>query len=293
MIAVCPACGHEDPRPVFVKQGVQHSRCRGCGVVFAAPDRNPNLENALSEYDAAYLQYLSPGPADDANFAAQLTWMRQLGPVTGPLLDIGCGSGKWVRYLRSVGVEAYGLEPSAALARHFLPESDLFATGTVTDDLPITRRTYEVLTAFDVLEHVADPREFLARCAALVRPGGRLYLSTPDVGSAPARLLGRRWHFYNPYHLCLFDRGSVGRLAIASGLRLTHFARRGRLRSVGYVLRYAFDYLLGRPSPAVAARLDRVMVPINLYDTMYCSLRKAVLGEAGLEPAPRSPGKGF
>jgi 2-polyprenyl-3-methyl-5-hydroxy-6-metoxy-1,4-benzoquinol methylase len=273
----CPLCGR-DAVPLFTKGGAPFFRCPACDFRFARPPSNPNFENRLEDFEAAYLHYLRPEPVDEVNFVALCRWMERFGGLGGPLLDVGCGSGKLVRFLRGCGVEAYGLEPCRALYDHFLSGEPWFVPGTAAD-ARVLRERFEVVTAFDVMEHVDDPAAVLGQLANRLAPGGRLYVSTPDVGSLAARLLGRRWHFYGRYHLSYFNPRTLTALAARCGLARTHCSWRGRHRSLGYAARYLFEFVAGRAAPAWLARLDRVTLPINLFDTMYLCFRKpAVVG---------------
>lgn len=275
-LPACPVCGQPGATLRFLKDGVPYHRCAGCAFCFAIPQSNPNLENAFEDFEPAYLQYLQADAADAVNMAKRWEWIRRFGVGASgvTLLDVGCGSGKWVRYLRRVKVEAYGLEPNAALVERFLPEREWFTHGEVTQENAATARRYQVVTAFDVLEHVADPMSFLRRIVDLTLPGGRVFLSLPDVACASARLMGRSWYFYNPYHLSYFSPATLARAARDVGLSVVHVSHRGRYRSVGYALRYAFEYLLRRRPPAIWGFLDRWYVPLNVYDTMFLCLRK-------------------
>jgi hypothetical protein len=107
-----------------------------------------------------------------------------------------------------------------------------------------------------------------------LKPGGVFFASTPDVESLPARLFGRRWHFYYPYHVSYFGRRTLARAAAAHGLHAIGAAHRGRLRSLGYVIRYAAEFIRGADAPGWARWFDTWYVPINLFDTLYIAFRR-------------------
>jgi 2-polyprenyl-3-methyl-5-hydroxy-6-metoxy-1,4-benzoquinol methylase len=273
--STCRLCRSTLTARLFVKQQVDYWRCAECRFRFATPDPDPNLANAIDDYEDAYLQYLAPDRGDDANFRALYRWMARVAALEGKtLLDVGAGSGKLVRFLRGRGIDATGVEPSRALFDRFLAGDDSFTCTTLDGLRRSNARVFDVVTAFDVIEHVGDPVAFLREVAAALKPGGVLFASTPDVESLPARLFGRRWHFYYPYHVSYFGRRTLERAAAAQGLRLVGAEHRGRLRSLGYVIRYAAEFVGGGEAPAWARWFDGWYVPINLFDTVYAGFRR-------------------
>jgi cyclopropane fatty-acyl-phospholipid synthase-like methyltransferase len=231
---------------------------------------NPNLTKTLDGYEAAYLQYLDVDASDGANFDSLSRWMEKLGPLAGKrLLDVGAGSGKWVRFLRSRGVDARGIDPSRALYDRFLAGDPSFACATLDQLQAADAGAFDVITAFDVIEHVANPCEFLCGISALLAPGGVFFASTPDVDSLTARAFGRRWHFYYAYHLSYLGPHTIQRAASPCGLRVVDVHHRGRRRSVAYMIRYAAELIFGLGAPGWARWFDGWYLPVNLFDTMY------------------------
>jgi SAM-dependent methyltransferase len=271
----CPLCRSPRTATLFTKDGTDYWSCRECGFRFATPDRNRNLGNALADYEQAYLQYLGPDRADEANFDALLRWMGAPGSLErGRWLDVGAGSGKLVRYLRARGIDARGIEPSRALFDHFLSGDPAFTCDTV-DTAGASLGSFAVITAFDVIEHVPDPHAFLSGVVAALDDDGVVFLSTPDVESLTARVFGRRWHFYYPYHVSYFAPPTIARAAALHGLGVVRCRHRGRLRPLGYMIRYAAEFVAGVSAPAWATRFDGWYLPVNLFDTMYVALRRS------------------
>ncbi len=271
----CRLCASPSLAHLFRKQGTDYWACRACGFRLATPRTNPNLANTLDEYEQAYLQYLAPDRADRDNFESLCAWMERFQPLAGRrLLDVGAGSGKLVRFLRERGVDASGLEPSRALFARFLAGDAAFSCATLDEVRPPAGQPADIVTAFDVIEHVVDPLGFIDAAAAVLKPGGSFFVSTPDAGSLTARLSGRRWHFYYPYHLSYFSRPTLERAAAARGFTLLDCRYRGRRRSVGYMIRYAAEFIGHRRAPVWAARFDDWHWPVNLFDTMYLCLRR-------------------
>jgi SAM-dependent methyltransferase len=106
------------------------------------------------------------------------------------------------------------------------------------------------VTLDQVIEHAMDPVQLLREAAAVLRPGGRVLLSTPNARSLTARILGRRWvHWHTPYHLQLFSIRSLLAAAQGAGLRPVEIRRITHPRWYGF----QWLHLLSRPEPGVAS----------------------------------------
>jgi 2-polyprenyl-3-methyl-5-hydroxy-6-metoxy-1,4-benzoquinol methylase len=271
----CPLCGAGGAAPLFRKRQTDYWRCAACTFRFATPEVNPNLTQTLEGYEDAYLQYLAADASDAANFASLSRWMELFAPLAGKrLLDVGAGSGKLVRVLRGCGVDAHGIEPSRALFDRFLAGDPAFTCATLDQLRASAPQTFDIVTAFDVIEHVADPRGLLRAVSACLEPGGAFFASTPDVESLVARAFGRRWHFYYSYHLSYLGPRTIARAAAPHGLRVLDVRHRGRLRSAAYMIRYAAEMIGGIGAPGWARWFDTWYLPVNLFDTMYVAFRR-------------------
>jgi SAM-dependent methyltransferase len=137
------------------------------------------------------------------------------------VLDVGCAAGYFLRVMREQGWDVRGVEPSAPMrqrAQHELGSALLHAS---LDDPGLAPDSFDLVTLWDVLEHVPDPLATLRRARELLRPGGRLVLETQNVASPAARLLGRRWqHYKHAEHLYHFDPRTLRRALGQAGFEL-------------------------------------------------------------------------
>jgi len=154
-----------------------------------------------------------------------------------------------------------------------LKNDPAFACATL-DDLEAPGRQYDIITAFDVIEHVADPVGFLRGIEKRLAAGGVCFVSTPDEESLVARAFGRRWHFYYPYHLSYLGPRTIAKAAAPSGLQVIDSRHRGRLRSTAYMIRYGAEMILGIRAPRWARWFENRYLPVNLFDTMYVVIRR-------------------
>jgi len=126
------------------------------------------------------------------------------------LLDVGCGNGRFLSLARGLGWECHGVEPDAAAAQ-VAREQGISLLGSRLEDLPgDLAGTFDVITLNQVIEHVYDPVDVLRRCHDLLRPGGHLWLETPNTESVGYEIYGAHWRgLESPRHLVLFDFASL------------------------------------------------------------------------------------
>jgi 2-polyprenyl-3-methyl-5-hydroxy-6-metoxy-1,4-benzoquinol methylase len=118
----------------------------------------------------------------------------------GRLLDVGCATGYFLNAAR-LDFEVSGVEPSRWAVDYARTRLHLNVTEGHLEAVDLPLEGFDVITMNDVIEHFSDPRAALERSAALLRPGGILYLVTPDIGSLSARVLRGRWWGLRPAHL--------------------------------------------------------------------------------------------
>jgi len=188
-------------------------------------------------------------------------------------LDIGCGGGHWVNYLRKNGTQSYGVEPSKVLFDLFLSKHEHFSTKDPFSFASDLNKKFDVITSFDVLEHTADPALFMQQISKICSKDGLVFLSFPDGGSWLARFMKKHWHYYNKYHLSYFDQHTVERLAKKHSFTIIHSSHRSRYQSLGYMLSYAAEFMLGKDSPAGTRALDSITFPINFFDILFVVLK--------------------
>ncbi|MBV9503935.1 MAG: methyltransferase domain-containing protein [Acidobacteriia bacterium] len=261
-------------RLIFRKGGEPFYQCLDCSFRFQVPAVNANLMATHDDFDKAYIQYLEETPEDTINFTDLLKRLHLCAGDGVRVLDVGCGSGKFVKFLRARSIEAYGLEPSPALYREYLSHFPYFLNTTVEELAETWPGAFDVLTALDVVEHVERPRDFIMSCSRLLKPHGVFLVSTPDVKSIPAKLFARRWHFYHKWHLSYFSRPVLESTLTSAGFLVHEAGHCGRRRSLGYTLQYAVNYLSSGTSISVPAVLNRIALPINTFDVLYVQAEK-------------------
>lgn len=213
----CTLCGTEAPvRAILQKpasaaggRSVSLFCCPGCGGVYrggveAAYD--DDLYAYYKKYDGKTFDEVYP-PLNRIRCRALLDRFGRLtaGRVA---LDIGCGKGDFVQAALKEGWTARGIdlaEGAIAVGRKFglpLTRQDFFSSE-------IHPGSQDLVTLFEVIEHVPNPADFLVRAEEVLRPGGLVYLTTPNFASLDRRLLGATWKAVHAEHLSYFTPRSL------------------------------------------------------------------------------------
>jgi SAM-dependent methyltransferase len=158
-----------------------------------------------------------------------------------------------------------GVEPSRALSEAARAQGLQVVTGTL-EQLSAGER-FDWVCAVDVLEHVLDPAQLLRSMDRFLAPGGRVLLVTPDLGSAVARLLGRRWWHFRVAHVGYFRRATLDRLVRQTGWEVEQVFRPAWWFPLGYVWERLGVYLPVLSRIRLPAGLARRTVALNLFDS--------------------------
>lgn len=187
--------------------------CRICGLVETCPF--PTKEQRLAEnrakYGGAFLAMQQGHEAGNHRIHRRaLAEITKAAKSPGRrLLDVGCGAGQFLRAAIQAGWDAEGLELNWANATAVSESGMRVFTGTI-EEAAYPSRTFDVVTLWDVLEHVDDPMTFLKETLRVLKPDGLVFLQSPNIHSDVAACWGIRWPWLClPDHLYHFNPDTI------------------------------------------------------------------------------------
>jgi SAM-dependent methyltransferase len=229
----CIVCGGEleravaRPRSSYAKPGAYRiDRCTGCGAGATIP--RPSADELARCYEGTY-GYSTHDLIEvekRRRAAALLAWS---GVAIGKILDVGCMFGFLLDEARARGMVTYGIELSPGAAEVAAGKGHDVFTGTIeafAAEHPGLR--FSAIFAQHVLEHIPDPRAFLAAAKSLLEPGGRVVICVPNFDARLRRLTPSSWGWYQvPVHLHHFSSRALQHLMRDAGLEIETERTRG------------------------------------------------------------------
>lgn len=248
--------------------------CNRCGLVYSNPREKQELLNDVyrSVEDEEYLKQRS---WKEASYRWNLQRLERH-VAGGRLLDFGCGHGFFLSLLDGRW-DACGVEPARAAARYAADTLGQKVYCGFLDEVGLEDESFDAVTMFHVLEHVADPTGELERANRLLKPGGYVYVEVPDFGSVLSRWRKRRWWYIMRFHTYYFTRQSLIRMLRETGFEPVDVHRPVKTWSLAYLTRKATAFV---PRFALAEKafassgVGAFNVNVNLRDILGVIARK-------------------
>lgn len=220
----CNICGIDDTCLIAVQNNYNVVNCRNCGLVYVNPRPVPAVLTQL------YTGYHQRDGKDEhvwarlmeRNFKDVALHLNKVFPERGKILDIGCGYGHFIEIMRDFGWTAWGIDLSPKTL-FYAREKGLNAANTSIDDVTFPDDFFDAITAFYVLEHLANPLSALKKVIKMLKPGGVVVIRVPHT-TPIVRILSVfkvKNNLYDiPYHLYDFSPKTISLLLKKAGFSL-------------------------------------------------------------------------
>lgn len=244
----CYLCASTRRRIRFSEGPFRLVECMDCGLVYTTPQLDSEGLSAL--YQESYWESTRARDYGYMNYVRDRdlyvrTFRKRLATLTphrksGRLLDVGCAAGFFLAVAREAGFEGHGIDVAAPMVRYAREELGLenIREGTL-ESAGYPDAHFDIITLWDVVEHLSDPAGLLEECRRVLKPGGLLVLETQNVHSPFARVMGRRWHHFKMLeHLYHFDPKTCTALLDRAGFEVQQWTprRAGKYVSVDFVI---------------------------------------------------------
>jgi len=214
-------------------------RCASCGLV----QRNPQPDKAeiIARYSAVfgndYLSYELENEAAflklqqlalrDAKFDEVENALFRAGEPPS-VIDIGCATGALIAYLRDRKWRVTGVEISPC-AEYAQKERRLDVRNVPLEENKFPQGSFDVVLASHLIEHLNDPSSFLTEVNRVLKEGGHVFITTPNISGFQARLYGGRWRSAIFDHLYLFSVRTLSRMLRKAGFKIERIRTWGGL----------------------------------------------------------------
>ncbi|HAZ29627.1 TPA: hypothetical protein DCY43_02660 [candidate division WWE3 bacterium] len=263
----CPVC----LKNTWKNRGTQLIECASCKFVRAKDDYFlANFDEVYSDkyYQRGdYFNYEEEEKALKKNFTDRLHKISAY-VASGNLLDVGCGYGYFLELART-RYKAAGVERNHQTAEKVAKRLDLEIFGG--DFLEYTGpKKFDIITAFDVIEHVLNPKEFVAKCNTLTQTNGLLIIETGDIESVLARVQRDKWRLINPpEHLNYFSRKTLAALLASTSYEVLFVQRVPFWRTLRQIVFRSIKRDAG-----FISKLPNLLIPLNTYDLIFVGAKK-------------------
>lgn len=241
---ICPLCSSKNFSVIHKSRGYEIVRCHSCGLRY--------LRNPPAEIPTIYNQnYFDDKHSGDfmADAKKKFKFVKPYLNEESKILDFGCGVGDFSGICKNNGYDVLGFDVSQYAAEYTSKTYGVVTKfGKLSPDLFLPG-TFNIITCFDVIEHIPDFLGALRVLNSWLKAEGKVFITTPNIESWDARLLGKYWYGFTklPQHLLYFSPKSLELALKKSEFKETTIHQWGFVRSLGFLFRRSFPPYLFFP----------------------------------------------
>lgn len=222
IIDKCLVCGSNHKKIIFWgNDALEHAEgqfplvsCVDCGFIYLG--ERPSSNDIANYYPNHYLSF-QKAIEDEPSLIKRLErknerekrirFIKKFYQGPGRILDIGCATGVFLDGMRKVGWDVTGVETSSYAAEYARNTYKLNVHKGVLIEANFTENSFDVVTLWDVLEHVSNPVEVLHEIRRILKPGGIIVIGVPNPNAWERWIYGKSWPGWDiPRHFQLFDK---------------------------------------------------------------------------------------
>lgn len=184
VLSDCPLCNSRSFKVLDTDRGLSVVKCNDCQLIYT----NPRALNAEENYFGDGSVYYSEARLifngkkrhhRDRNYEYEINKIKKF-KAEGKLLDVGTNMGFFLRKAKEAGYDTEGVEPSPSLSQMAREQWNLKIHNCYLESADLPENSFDIITLIDVLEHVTNPKELLAKCRRLLKSDGILVIKVPN-----------------------------------------------------------------------------------------------------------------
>ncbi len=244
-------------------------RCSSCQTVYLNPRLDPSIIiDAYAEgEDESFIaqDFMRMRTFETALRRLAKKYVITLSEET-KILDIGCAGGAFLLAAENLGLSAVGIEPNRWLCDYAQKKHQLDARAGTLADHHFPDNIFDLITLWDVIEHVPNPDAELHEIRRILKPNGLLIVNYPDYSSLPARILGKKWPFWLSVHLTYYTPKTINQHLTKSGYEIQTISPHWQTLELGYVFKRMTPYVsLARPLNAAINKIGMGQFPMTYW----------------------------
>lgn len=220
--------------------------------------------------------YLDEREAKSKNVIDALIHINRHYPGKGKILDVGCFCGLFLNAAKEAGWECQGIEP---LVMPSIYARGYYHLNIITDTLKETsfpENEFDVITYFQVIEHLPAPDLEIRKIKKILKPGGLLVIEVPNIDTPLVSILRTRHRHFVPDHISFFSKDTLRKILEPQGFRIVETYYPTRVLSLGHILHWGKRNSNNTESAklALAGNLLGKEIRLNLHDIVTVIARK-------------------
>lgn len=227
---------------------------------------------------AGYFSYEGDRKAEGKNMQAYLQGVKRF-KSSGKLLDVGCATGLFMLEAKGNGFDVYGVDVSDYAVKIAKSRFGRKVKNSSIEQVSYKSGSFDVITLFDVIEHLKDPIQVLKKLGYYLKDDGIIVINTGDADSLLAKIQGKDWHYFiPPQHFFYFSKNTLTDILEKAGFKVIQVDRKGKwltLRYLFHLARQIQQDAIGKIGFALVGRIAPGKIPIylNLFDniTVYAA----------------------
>lgn len=263
MVKACPFCKNSTAKTIYKTKKYSLVSCANCSLAYLTPMPTSGQIKKIYQQDyfkndkdltGGYSDYQSMEKVLEKESRRRIKFIKTF-TNKNKLLDLGCGLGTFLEVARKADFNVSGNDISSYAQEEVKDGSKIpFYPGEVSKaNLP--KESFDIITAWDVFEHIPQVNQTAKTVYKSLKPGGYLFLSTPNIKSWDSRLLKKYWYGYKkiPEHLVFFSPASIKKILEKNGFNLIAIKTWGFERDLNFLAKKASIYIPG---------VDKILGPV-------------------------------